>query len=202
MQARLKKEYEGATSNIQVMPVDEDEGLPLSEIYGSVLVEENLTAVKKTRRLDEPSGSNTLNSAKDLFYVQDKLARRIILEGEAGHGKTVFCLKTLDCWSKAKFSRRGAEEGKGYGSVETKVICKQQTEGTRDSGSHRVSGNRFCILQKGKNSAQLTTVKHKDEDKELQNCLSLFDLVFYVPLRHAKHGTSSITDLVCGSVSE
>ena len=184
------------------MPVDEDEGLPLSEIYGSVLVEEDLTAVKKTRRLDESSGSNTLNSVKDLFYVQDKLARRIILEGEAGHGKTVFCLKALDCWSKAKSSGRGAEEGKGGGSVETKVIGKQQTEGTRDSGSHRGSGNRFRSLQEGTIPMQLTTVKHKDEDKELQKCLSLFDLMFYVPLRHAKQGTSSITDLVCGSVSE
>ena len=202
MQARLIKEYEGATRNIQVMPVDEDEGLPLSEIYGSVLVKEDLTVVKKTRRPDEPSGSNTLNSVKHLFYVQDKLARRIILEGEAGHGKTVFCLKALDCWLKAKSSRRGEEEGKGGGSVETKVVSKQQTEGARDSGSHGGSGNRFCSLRKRRHRAQLTTLKDKDEDKELQNCLSLFDLVFYVPLRHAKQGTSSITDLVCGSVSE
>ena len=202
MQARLIKEYEGATRNIQVMPVDEDEGLPLSEIYGSVLVEEDLTAIKKTRRPDEPTGSKILKSVRDSFYVQDKLARRIILEGEAGHGKTVFCLKALDCWSKAKSSCRCTEEGKGGGSVETNVISMQQTEGARDSGSHRGSGNMFYRLQIGRNPAQLTTVKHKDEDKELQNCLSLFDLVFYVPLRHAKQGTSSITDLVCGSVSE
>ena len=211
MQARLIKEYEGATRNIQVMPVDEDEGLPLSEIYGSVLVEEDLTALKKTRRPDKPSGSKTLESVRDLFYVQEqdqssdilyKLAKRIILQGEAGHGKTVFCLKVLDCWSKAKSSRRDAEGGKGGGSVKTKVISKQQTEGARDSGSHRGSGNNFGSLQKGRNPTQLTTVKHKDEDKELQKCLFLFDLVFYVPLRHAKQGTSSITDLVCGSMSE
>ena len=200
MQVRLIKEYEGAIRNIQVMPVDEDEGLPLSEIYGSVLVEEDLTALKKTRRLDEPSGSNTLKSVKDLFYAQDKLARRILLEGEAGHGKTVFCLKALDCWSKAKSSGRGAGEGKGGGSVETKVIGKQQTEGARDSGSHRGIDNRFCSLKEGRNPAQISTVKKEDE--QLQNCLSLFDLVFYVPLRHAKQGTSSITDLVCGSMSE
>ena len=196
MQARLIKEYEGATRNIQVMPVDEDEGLPLSEIYGSVLVEEDLTVVKKTRRLEEPSGTNTLNSVKDLFYVQDKLARRIILEGEAGHGKTVFCLKALDCWSKAKAksTHRAEEGGKGGEFVKPKVIGIHQIEGARDSGS--------LSIQIGRNPEQLIIEKYKEEDKELQTCLSLFDLVFYVPLRHAKQGTSSITDLVCGSVSE
>ena len=202
MQASLIKEYQGATHNIQVMPVDEDEGLPLSEIYGSVFVEEDLMAVKKTRRPDEPGGSKTLDSVRDMFYVQDKLARRIILQGEAGHGKTVFCLKALDCWSNSKSSCRGAEVGKGVGSVGTKVIGIEQTGVTQGNEFHRGSGNMFGSFHKRRNPAQLTDVKHKDEDNELQNCLSLFDLAFYVPLRYAKHGTSSITDLVCGSVSE
>ena len=43
--------------------------------------------------------------------------------------------------------------------------------------------------------------KTADEDDQLQSCSSLFDIVFYVPLRHAKQGVSTVVDLVCDSVS-
>ena len=210
MQARLIKEYKGAARNIQVMPVDEDEGLPLPEIYGSVLVEEDLTAIK-TPRPYEPSGSKTLDSIRELFFVQDKLAKRIILQGEAGYGKTVFCLKALDCWSNVKLLSRGAEGKIGKGSVETRHVG-EHTDGTQGSESDRGSGKRLIATAKPNKNAFLSFLKDENdeeenddgdkEDKELLRCLSLFDLVFYVPLRHAKHGTFSTVDLVCNSIPE
>ena len=57
------------------MPFDEEEVLPLPQIYGSVLVEEDLTALKKTRRPDEATGNKTLDSISEMFYVKNKLAR-------------------------------------------------------------------------------------------------------------------------------
>ena len=216
MQIRLIEEYEG--TDIQVMPVDEDEGrLPLTKMYGPVLLKENLTAVRKTSRSDELSGSKTLESVSDLFYVQDKLARRIILQGEAGYGKTVFCLKVLDCWSKAKLLSRASEGETGGGSVETRHIS-EQTEGAQGSESERISGKKLTTLAQHKRNALQSSLstdddddddddddaeeEEEEEDRELLTCLSLFDLVFYVPLRHAKHGTSSIVDLVIESISD
>ena len=82
----------------------------------------------------------------------------------------------------------------------------EETQGSRsERGSSKSLGrsrkSKHSTLQSG-NPDSLSTVHHKDEDKELHRCLALFDLVFYVPLRQAKHGTSSIKDLVSGSVSE
>ena len=52
-------------------------------------------------------------------------------------------------------------------------------------------------------SSKLSTVLHRqmNENKELQSCLSVFDMVIYVPLRQARQGLSSVTDLVCDSIS-
>ena len=221
MQTRLIDTYKGATRNIQVIPVDEDEVLTLPKIYGSVLEEEVLKADTKRQRPKEPSGSKTPINVGDLFYIQDKekkegkkekveerkgvkkekdkLVKTIILAGEAGYGKTVLCLKVLDCWSDAKSSRRGTEGGKGVGSVEGKHM-DDHTEGTRGSYSFRRSGKK--LITKSQNESNDDDDDDDEENKKLLSCLALFDLVFYVPLRHAKHGTSSIIDLVVNSVPE
>ena len=203
MQDHLIKLYEGATRCVQVMPLEE-EGLSLPEIYGSVLIEQNLSAMKKTRRQDEPSGTKTLKSVKDMFYVNDKFAKRIILTGEAGYGKTVFCLKLINSWSKG--SQRDDKDKKISGSENTKVVDKQNKE-IQNCESERGTGRTFdrtkeskCTLQP--REKQLKAMQNEQEDRDMQSCLSLFDLVFYVPLRYAKCGTSCIADLVCDSVSE
>ena len=59
------------------MPLEEEEGLPLPQIYGSVLVEEDITTLKKTRRPDEASSNKTVDSITDIFYVKNKLTSRI-----------------------------------------------------------------------------------------------------------------------------
>ena len=195
------KQYDGALRCVQVMPLD-DEGVPLHQIYGSVFVEENLTALKKTRRPDELSGSKTLESVADMFFIKNELAKRVFMQGEAGHGKTVFCLKVLDCWSKSKICR-GADKEKGGGSEKTKYIGKH-TEVGQGSESDRCINKTLLTTAQGSlsSSDDDNNDYNGGEDKELQSCLSLFDLTFYVPLRHAAHGISTIVDLVCGSVSE
>ena len=218
MQARLIKEYKGATHNIQVMPVDEDEGLPLPEIYGSVLVEEDLTIVRKTRRPDEQSGSKILDSVADMFYVRDKLVKRIILIGEAGHGKTVFCMKILDCWSKAKSSCGDDEWGKIGESEKTKYIGKhivgRQGNGSTSGCDKPNTTQRVLSSDDDDNEKEEDDYDddyddgdnddddNGDEDEELQSRLSVFHLVFYIPFRHTKYGTASIVDLVVESLSE
>ena len=223
------KQFDGATRCVQVMPLDE-EGLPLPEIYGSVLVEEDLTAMKKTRRPDEPSGRKTLESINEMFHVKDKLAKRIFLRGEAGHGKTVLCLKILESWSETKKSMRDAaveidsKEGdkqskrtQGDGSERgtderlggtggSKASSSHQTNLELASTEHHKSKDSQSCFPSSASSSSSSSANDDDaadvnEEKELQSSLSKFDLVFYVPLRHAKQSTS-IVDLVCDSVSE
>ena len=174
----LIKQYQGATRCIPVMPLEEDEGVSLPEIYGSVLVEEDVKAMKKTRRPDERSENKTLDSIKDMFYIENGLAKRIFLKGEAGHGKTVLCLKLIESWSNLKQFD----------------VFKE----SRDSVHEKISDSSQAVHNSAisKSSHQLT-----NEDKDLQSCLSEFDLVFFVPLRNAKHETSSIVDFVCDNVS-
>ena len=171
IQAHMSQQYEGAMRCVQVMPLDEEEGLPLPQIYGPVLVEEDLTALKKTRRPDEATGNKTLNNITEIFYVNNKLARRIFLKGEAGHGKTVFCLKLIDTWS---------------GSLKSRIVTCLSSR---------------IFFSKAQEQKCCKSEEQSRDDVELQSSLSLFDMVFYVPLRHAKQGMSSVGDLVCDSIS-
>ena len=87
-QKRLTGVYRDVTDCIPVL-LEDHEGLPVSEIYAPLLIEEDLDAMKRTRRPDEPSGSKTLDSVRNVFYVQDrnggeKLSTRILIKGEAG----------------------------------------------------------------------------------------------------------------------
>ena len=82
-----------------------------------------------------------------MFYAADKPARRIFMKGEAGCGKTFFCLKLLDTWCQVK----------QFGTITNDV---------------------------------------------LQQCLAVFDLVFYLPLRHFKENLTSVKDMIGQTVSE
>ena len=137
------------------MPLDETEGLPLLEIYCSMLVEEDL---KKIQPSDDQNDHKTLEKIKDMFYVNNTIAERVLLTGEAGYGKTVLTLKLIESWSRAKEKDR----------------CKN------------TSGDKLDGSDKGTN-----------EEEELQECLSVFDLVFYVPLRYSGKEITSVVDLVC-----
>ena len=196
--------YEEFTRCVQVMPLEE-EGVPLTEIYGSVLIEQDLSPVKKTRRQNERQGRKPLDRVRDVLFVKDELARRVILTGEAGHGKTVFSLKLIDSWSKSKRLGRKTDGKQIDGAVKTKISDKLN-KGTHRDCSEQVVGKRGGGIGEHKSALQhrqslVDTIQKKSEDRELQECLYLYDLAFYVPLRHAKHGTSSIVDLVCGSMS-
>ena len=169
-QEHLTELYEDVTSCIPVL-LENNEGLPLSEIYAPLLIEEDLDAMKKTRRPDEPSGSKRLDNVQGVFYVRDrdraeKLSTRILIKGEAGSGKSVFCLKLVESWSRIKQFPKHEH------------VCEKPSELI-----HRIYHTKYPC----------TTC-------EMRQCLSQFDLLYYVPLRDATEGKTSVVDMICDVV--
>ena len=190
-QKSLTTLYEEVTDCIPVL-LEDREGLPVSKIYAPLLIEEDLDAMKRTRRPDDPSGSKTLDSVRGVFYVHDhdggeKLSTRILIKGEAGSGKSVFCLKLVESWCQLKRS------------VKHKHVCEKHSKLIRQ-------------LEKDRDLPELLDdlrVWHKGKGSlpnipcitcEMQQCLSLFDLLYYVQLRDAVDGKISVLDLVCDAV--
>ena len=139
--------YIDVTKSVDVLPFkDESPGLPIANIFAPLLMEEDL---KSKERMPNPdsSGGKELKNLQEMFYAADKPARRIFMKGEAGCGKTFFCLKLLDTWCQVK----------QFGSI------------TNDA---------------------------------LKQCLAVFDLVFYLPLRHFKENLTSVKDMIGQTVSE
>ena len=182
-QKRLTGIYRDVTDCIPVLLGDQ-EGLPLNEIYAPLLIEEDLDAMKRTRRPDEPSGSKTLKSVRNVFYVRDrdrdaseKLSNRILIKGEAGSGKSVFCLKLVADWCQLK------EFGKH------EHVCEKHSELEKDIKLPQLLGGQLSSLR----NIQCTVC-------EMKQCLSQFDLLYYVALRDAMEGKTSVLDLVCDAV--
>ena len=146
-QTGLIKVYTDVTKSVDVLPFkNESPGLPIANIFAPLLMEEDLKLKERMPNPDNPSGKE-LKSLQEMFSVDDKPARRIFMKGEAGCGKTFFCLKLLDTWCQVK---------------------------------------------------QLGTVT----DDVLQQCLAVFDLVFYLPLRHFQGNLASVKDMISQTVSE
>ena len=146
-QAELIQIYKEVTNSVDVLPFkDCSAGLPIANIFAPLLMQEDLKAKERFLNLDSPSGEE-LKSLREMFYIGDKQAKRIFMKGEAGCGKTFFCLKLLDTWCQVK------------------------------------------------QSGQVT-------DDALQQCLAVFDLVFYIPLRHCKGSLTYLRDMIGQTVSE
>ena len=146
-QTELIEMYTDVTKSVDVLPFkDHSAGLPIANIFAPLLMEEDLKSKERVLNPDNPGGKE-LKSLQEMFYSADKPARRIFMKGEAGCGKTFFCLKLLDTW------------------------CQVKQSGT------------------------IT-------DDVLQQCLAVFDLVFYLPLRHFKGNLASVKDMISQTVSE
>ena len=190
-QKRLTGLYRDVTDCIPVL-LEDHEGLKVSEIYAPLLIEEDLDAMKRTRRPDEPSGSKTLKRVQGVFYVRDsdageKLSTRILIKGEAGSGKSVFCLKLVESWCHQKQS------------VEHEHVCEKHSELIRQL-------EKDCELpQLLKQLCSYDSWRPRLPEIpcttcEMKQCLSQFDLLYYVPLRDATEGKTSVLDLVCDAV--
>ena len=187
IQEILIKQYEGATRSIPVMPLEDDEGVSLSDIYGSALVEEDIAATRKSQKPNKQSSNKGLDSTKDMFYVNEKLAKRIFMKGEVGHGKTVFCLKVIELWAKAKSSNESiSEENSSNESVsdDDKSRSKSISEGNARKSTH---SPQYETTEQTQSQYEQAECKHSltmqaDDESELGECLSQFDLVFYVPV--------------------
>ena len=97
--------YTGVTKSVDVLPFqDQNPGLPIANIFAPLLMEEDLNSKE---RMPNPEGhvGRKLENLKEMFYAADKPAERIFLKGEAGYGKTFFCLKLLDSWCQVKQSQ-------------------------------------------------------------------------------------------------
>ena len=146
-QTELIKMYTDVTKSVDVLPFkDHSAGLPIANIFAPLLMEEDLKAKERMPNLNKPGGKE-VKTLQEMFYAADKPAKRIFMKGEAGCGKTFFCLKLLDTWCQVKQS----------GTV---------------------------------------------TDDVLQQCLAVFDLVFYLPLRHFKGNMASVKDMIGQTVSE
>ena len=190
-QERLTSLYKNATDCIPIL-LEDKEGLPVSEIYAPLLMEEDLNAMKRTRRPDEPSGSKPLDNLRNAFYFRDrdsneKLSARIFMKGEAGSGKSVFCLKLVESWRQLKQKVRHEHEKR------SELICQLRKEGELPEILFQLD-----ILYD--RSRQGSLPNFPCSTCELQECLKEFDLLYYVPLRDATEGKISVLDLVCDAV--
>ena len=189
----LKELYKNVTDCIPVL-LEDHEGLPVSEIYAPLLIEEDLDAMKRTRRPDEPSGSKTLDSVRNVFYVRDrdggeKLSTRILVKGEAGSGKSVFCLRLVESWCQLKHPRKN------------KHVCQMHSGLVRQLEEDRKLPEilkQLCSYSKRKH----TLPEIQCTACEMKHCLSQFDLLYYVALRDATEGKTSVLDLVCEAVCQ
>ena len=182
------------------------EKLPSNQMCGSVFIQEyNVTASKTNKMHDESIRKTYLDSITDLFYVNDRFARRIFVSGEEGR---MLSQKMIYHWCKAKMlctKPDGKKIAISLGTKDMDLEIEKAGENESESGNKKPLGG--TSKSKSSKLEQIcaefeTTLDIKDEDEDLRICLSLFDLVFHVPLCHAKHGISSIVDLVCDSVSE
>ena len=145
-QLELIGTYTAITQSVDVLPFEDSASLPIADIFTPLLMEEDLRAKERMPNLNSPSGKE-LKSLREVFSAGDKPAKRIFMKGEAGYGKTLFCLKMLDSWCQVKQS----------GTV---------------------------------------------SDDVLQQCLAVFDLVFYIPLRYFKGEVSLVKEMIRQTVSE
>ena len=101
-QTELIKMYTDFTKSVDVLPFkDESPGLPIANIFAPLLMEEDLKSKERMPNPNKPGGKE-LKSVQEMFYAADKPAKRIFMKGEAGCGKTFFCLKLLDTWCQVK----------------------------------------------------------------------------------------------------
>ena len=145
-QTELIQMYTGITQSVDVLPYEDSAGLPIANIFAPLLMEEDLKAKERVPNPDS-AGGKELNSLREMFYTAHKPVKRIFMKGEAGCGKTFFCLKLLNTWCQVKHS---------------KIVS----------------------------------------DDVLQQCLAVFDLVFYLPLRHFKEHLKSVKDMIGQTVSQ
>ena len=102
-QSELIEMFTDLTESVDVLPFEDSAGVPIANIFAPLLMEEDLQAKERMLNLQGPCRKE-LKSLREMFYAGDKPAKRIFMKGEAGCGKTLFCLKMLDSWCQVKQS--------------------------------------------------------------------------------------------------
>ena len=175
------------------MPLDADEVLPISQIYGDLdLAEEPVAKLRK----EEITGTKPLDSIADMFYVNKKL-KRIFVKGEAGHGKSVLCLKLSEVWANEKRVKDSAQSNIIDDRKEEKEFHFSQNIDNESIQSYQAEN--LNTKQSQSSPTHIT-----EDDIKLSQCMSVYDLVFHVPLYQAEclPEGSSVVDLVCDNMPE
>ena len=102
-QRELIEMFTDLTESVDVLPFEDSAGVPIANIFAPLLMEEDLQAKERMLNLQGPCRKE-LKSLREMFYAGGKSAKRIFMKGEAGCGKTLFCLKMLDTWCQVKQS--------------------------------------------------------------------------------------------------
>ena len=115
-----------------------------------------------------------------MFYAEGELSRRIFIKGEAGSGKTVLSLKLVESWSQWK--------------QKTPHECEKMSQLLKETIALE-DGIRLVSIYRDMNEDGVPCATC-----EMEQCLSIFDVVYYVPLRDATEGMTSVVNLVCDAV--
>ena len=171
----LVRQYQELTKSVDVLPFADSTGIPIADIFSPLLMEEDLKTKERLPNPKDPD-SKQIKSMKELFYIDNKPPKRIFMKGEAGCGKTLFCYKLLDSWCKAK---------------QPETVVREKPV---DCGGRFSCFNVFRPFREAKHPDAVT-------QDELQQCLSDFDLVFYIPLRNTSGNMPSIQEMISFTLS-
>ena len=176
--------------------------------------------MKRTRRPDEPSGSRNIQSMWEVFHAKDKLSTRIFIKGEAGSGKSVFCLKLVESWCQVKQCPQHEHTCEQHSPLIRQLArefnlprlldkykdnsfinkLKLGADYVRDSYVYDTSLEKFAADPSDSHRSYTLLKDVPCTTCEMQQCLSDFDLLYYVPLRDATLGKTSVVDLICDVV--
>ena len=180
LQTELIREYKDVIKSVNVLPFEDSPGLPLTELFAPILLEEDLSAHAKPFSANENEISGKIiENLTDLFNIEERETRRIFMKGEAGYGKTFFCLKLLNVWCEAKELSLTKNASKSRNVFFKKVLKLGRK--VRD------------FFHPESNRLNAGDMNHQ--------CLNVFDIAFYVPMRQVTARTS-LVDMICDIVSQ
>ena len=155
LQQFLLDTYKSICDEVSLSPIYEGPNddvlkVPVSDIYTDVTIVHHERNRKETER--------ELKSYRDMFFYRGKKNKNIFVKGEAGVGKSVWCLRLLYAWYKTH--------------------------------------SKTCILPESMSETIPT-----DNEKDINDAMSQFDYLFFLPLRYVENKTS-IKDALFASVLE
>ncbi|XP_053393527.1 uncharacterized protein LOC123564910 isoform X2 [Mercenaria mercenaria] len=93
--------YSKHLSTIPVPPLLKKLDLRVDDFYMELEICEDQEYESKSNKDSKQAGKNIVRNYKDIFYKEKKRVENIYVLGDAGVGKSTWCLKLIDTWLKA-----------------------------------------------------------------------------------------------------